>query len=233
MFGPIVQNGRYPCMDASLIIAAAKRRLLVLAENPPYAYRDAPQHLIEQHQERQKTFGGFSETDVAAAEQRLGLRLPTVFRAYLLELGKFRGELFRGSDVAGIDDFDQFRADALALMAETDSSLNLPADAIVFQFHQGYTFLFLHANGAFDGPVLQYIENEPAPAQAYDAFAEMLDSELSLAEKNHASFHARGGYYKTLHPGGTATDSFPALNSGDRPLDRVSKIAKRWWQIWR
>jgi hypothetical protein len=181
-------------MDATQIIAGAKQRLLVMAENRPYVFIDTPQNLIDRHKERQTTFVGFREPDIAATEQRLGVQFLAVFRTYLLEPGKSRGELFCGSDMAGNQGFYQFRVDALARMAETDASLSLPADAVVFWFHQGYTFLFLHANGGFDGPIFQYVETEPAPQQCYGAFAELLDSELSLAEQNHASFHARGRY---------------------------------------
>ena len=79
--------------------------------------------------------------------RRLGVRFPAVFREYLREMAKSPGDLFRGSHLAGITEFEQFRADALGLLAETDPALTLPPEAVVFLSHQGYTFLYLLAVG--------------------------------------------------------------------------------------
>jgi hypothetical protein len=206
-------------MDASLIIAGWKQRLTALAENPEYVFRDTPQHLIEQHHRGLTTFAGYSEEEVAAAEARLGVRLPAVFRTYLREIAKSPGDLFRGSHLAGISEFEQFRADALELLAETDPALTLPPEAVVFLSHQGYTFVYLLAVGGFDGPPMQWTETERQPRQVAATFADMVDAELQLMESNNRGFREKGGYYLTLHPGGGATQSHPALASGERPLD--------------
>lgn len=215
-------------MDAASIIAGWKERLVAMADNPPYVFRDTPQHLIEQHYRRLTTFVGYSEPEVAGAEGRLGVRFPEVFRAYLLAMGQSQGDLFRGSELAGIGDFERFRTDALALMAETDPGLSLPPDAVVFLFHQGYTFVYLWAVGGFDGPPLQYTETEREPREVAPTFADMVDAELRLMESNNRGFREMGGYYLTLHPGGGATQLHPALSSGERPLDQA-RSDKRWW----
>jgi hypothetical protein len=206
-------------MDAASIIAGWKRRLTTLADSPEYVYRDTPQHLIEQDYRRLTTFVGYPEAEVAAAEARLRVPFPAVFRQYLLEMAKSPGDLYRGSDLAGLAEFEQFRADALALLAETDPDLTLPPETVVFLFHQGYTFVYLLAAGGFDGPPMQWTETERAPRQVAAGFAEMVDAELQLMESNNRAFRERGGYYKTLNPEGGASMEFPALNSGERPLD--------------
>jgi hypothetical protein len=208
-------------MDAASIIAGWKQRLTALADSPEYVYRDTPQHLIEQDYRRLTTFVGYPEPEIAAAETRLGVRFPAVFREYLLEMGKSPGDLFRGSNLAGLADFEQFRADALALLAETDPALTLPPEAVVFLFHQGYTFVYLLAVGGFDGPPMQWTETEREPRQVARTFADMVDAELGLMESNNQAFRERGGYYKTLHPEGGGSMDFPALSSGERPLDQV------------
>src|SRR5437764_14528484 len=88
-------------MDAKLITAGWKERLLAMVDNPPYVFRDTPEHLIEQHRRRLTTFVGYSEEEVAGAEKCLGVRFPDVFRTYLLKMGRSPGELFRGSELAG------------------------------------------------------------------------------------------------------------------------------------
>jgi hypothetical protein len=206
-------------MDANSIIADWKRRLIAMAEDPPYVFHDTPQELIAAHHRRLTTFVGYSEEEVAGAEGQLGVRFPVVFRAYLREMGRSPGDLFRGSDLADIAGFDRLRDAALALMAETDPGLTLPPDAVVFLFHQGYAFLYLRAAGGFDSPVWQYAETESEPEEAAPSFADMVGAELRLMESNQATARERGGYYVTLYPDGGAAQSYPALNSGDRPLD--------------
>lgn len=218
-------------MDAAPVIAGWKRRLVLLAETPEYVFRDTPRHLIEQHYQRLTTFVGYSEPEVADAEARLGVQFPAVFREYLREMAKSPGELFRGSHVATITEFEEFRADALALLVETDPALSLPHKAVVFLSHQGYTFVYLLAVGGFDGPPMQWTETKREPQQVAATFADMVDAELRLVESNNLAFREQGGYYLTLHTEGGSSQSHPALASGERPLDQVPP-GKPWWWFW-
>ena len=218
-------------MDASQIIAGWKERLIGLADSPDYVFRDTPQHLIEQHYQHLTAFVGYPEAEVAATEARLGVRFPAVFRQYLLEMGKSPGELFVGSDLASLEKLEQFRSQALELLAETDPALTLPPEAVVFLFHQGYTFQYVLAVGGFDGPPMYWMETEREPHQVAPTFAEMVDAELQLMENNNRTSREQGGYYKTLHPGGGTSMHFPALSSGERPLDQVPP-KKPWWRFW-
>lgn len=207
-------------MEVASIIADWKQRLVAMAENPPYVFRKTPRHLIDEHYRRVTTFVGFSESEVAAAEARLAVHFPAVFRTYLLEMAKSPGDLFRGSRLASVENFEQFRIDALDLLSETDPTLSLPPEAVVFLSHQGYTFVYLVAAGGFDSPPMQWTETEREPRQVAASFAEMVDAELRLMESNNKKSREQGDYYLTLHPGGGATASHPALASGERPLEQ-------------
>src|SRR5262245_14796558 len=189
-------------MDAPSIIADWKRRLTALAENPPYVFRDTPSELIDQHRRKLTTFVGHLDAEVAEAEARLGVSFPSLFRAYLLQMAKSPGDLFCGSDLAGPADLELFRGRALELLGETDRTLTLPPQAVVFLSHQGYQFLYLLATGGFDGPVFQWVEAEGEPRQVASTFAEMVDAELELMESNNRKSREHGGYYLTLLPGG-------------------------------
>ena len=220
--------------DAGALVAEWKRRLVAMAESPPYAFRDTPQHLIDAHRRRVTTFAGFAETEVAAAEARLGVRFPAVFRAFLLEMVKSPGELWRGSDRARVADFERFRADALEMLDVIDPTPALPREAVVFMWHQGYTFLYLLGDGGFDGPVMQWMEDRPEPHPVAPTFAAMVDAELAMMERGSQDLRDQGGYWLTLRPDGGATESYPALTSGERPLERVpAPPVKPWWQFWR
>src|SRR6266699_3289464 len=100
-------------MDAVSIISDVQRRLTAMADDPPYRFVRTAENLAEAYQQRLKPFVGYSEPEVAQAEQKMGVRFPTVFRTYLLSMGKSSGDLFQGSSVAGIGDFEEFRTQAL------------------------------------------------------------------------------------------------------------------------
>jgi hypothetical protein len=205
-------------MDAQSIVTGWKERLVAMADNPPYVFRDTPHALIEQHYRRLTTFAGYSEGELVGAEERLGVRFPAVFRAYLLGMGKSPGDLFRGSEFAGIADFERFRGNALALVARREPNLALPHDAVVFLFHQGYTFVYLRAAGGFDGPTFQYIARERELREVAPTFAHMVDAELRLMENNNRRFREQGCYYMMLYPEGGAS----TWHGGrERPLDKV------------
>ena len=208
---------------ASAIVAEWKRRLTAMAEEPPYVFRDTPPQLVEAHRRRLTTFAGYSESEVAEAEARLGVRFPAVYRAFLREMAKSPGELFRGSDLAGVGDFERFREDALVMLSDLDPPPSLPREAVVFLWHQGYTFIFLLAGGGFDAPPMQWMEDHPEPRQVAPAFAAMVDAELGMMERGRAELRARGGYYLTLRPDGGSTETYPAPASGERPLDAAPR----------
>lgn len=206
-------------MDAVSLISEWKRRLIALADSPDHVFRDTPAELIEQHYQKLTTFVGFSEAEVAAVEGRLSIRFPSVFRCFLLEMGRSPGSLFCGSDLADITEFEQFRTDASAMLSDTDPACELPDNAVVFLFHQGYTCLSIDACGGIESPILQWTETEPEPVPVADAFAELIDAELRLKEEHNRRSREMGGCFLTLHAGGGQSIEYPSTGSGERPLD--------------
>jgi hypothetical protein len=217
-------------VDATALITDWKRRLVAMATNPPYVFSDTPQHLAHRHLRERTTFAGYPEAAVSEVERCLHVRFPTVFRTYLLTMAKAPGALFGGSDRVVIPEagpaqtgFEGLHAEATGLLRQTDPGLALPANAVVYLFHQGYTFLYLVAASAFDGPQMQWTEGEREPNEVAPTFAALVDAELRSQETSHREWHERGGYYLTLYETGGGKESFPALNSGDRPLHRAKR----------
>jgi hypothetical protein len=204
--------------EARRIFDDVRNRLTAMADDPPFRFVDTPGRDAEGYLQRMRTFLGYPEEEIARAEQRLGVIFPSVFRQFLLLMGRQRGELLVGSDVAGLEDFEEFRAEAIQLMAESGADVSLPANAVVFLFHQGYSFAFLIADGMFDSAVHQYAEGDHQASVVAPGFAPFLDAELNLAEQVHRQAHEQGGYYLTV-AGKSVTRTYPALNSGDRPLE--------------
>jgi hypothetical protein len=206
-------------VEGRAIFDEIRERLTAMADNPPFRFVDTSEKDAAAYRQRMKAFVGYSEQEVARSEQRLGVVFPTIFRTYLLVMGRDRGELLMGSDVAGTGDFEEFRARAIELMRESNAGESLPPDAIVFLFHQGYTFAYLIADEMLESPVYQYTEGDLRASVIAPGFAAFLDAELRLAEHVDQQAHDQGGYYLTVH-GESVTRTYPALNSGDRPLEK-------------
>ncbi|MEU4707292.1 SMI1/KNR4 family protein [Nocardia salmonicida] len=206
-------------VTAEAVVAEWKSRLVTLADNPEYVFVDTPQALIDDHRARLITFNGCHVEELDAVEARVGGRFPAVFRQYLLDMGEACGDLFRGSDRAGIRDFDRFREDAREIVDDVSGSWNLPADAAIVLTHQGYTFDYVRAIGGFDGPVMRWSDGKPhEDTQIAATFVGYVDAHLRLKERNHRSARERRGYL-TLHPGGGGQRVYPARSSGDHPPD--------------
>lgn len=206
--------------EAGAIIDGVRRRLAALAADRPYRFLGTARRDAEAYQSRKTAFLGWDAETVSAAERALRVDFPAVFRAYLLGLGRSGGDLFRGSDIAGPKDLARFRADAQALMHESGVRERLPANAVAFLFHQGYSFAFFVAQGGFDSPVFAFVEGSRGCRPSADGFAAYLDGEVRAAEEAHRSFHRQGGYYVSIRDG-MIKETFPARSKGDRPLDHA------------
>ncbi|NIQ00865.1 MAG: hypothetical protein GWM98_25325 [Nitrospinaceae bacterium] len=199
--------------DASGIIADWKRRLIAMADNPPYVFKNTPQKLIDQHYQHLTSFVGYSQLEVETAEKFLGLRLPTLFRTYLLEMGRSPGDLFCGSDLAkGPADLMSYKKYAQEKVAEADTNWTLPREAVVFLSHQGYQFDYILASDPFDGPVMTWSEIDPEPIEIAPTFEKYVDRILSGSENLDKSNRNSGGYYLTIHPDGGTSQSYPAAD---------------------
>ena len=217
-------------MDADALIEDVKRRLLALAEDPPFRFKQTSRTAAQWYMRRMTTFEGCPPAEIAAAEASLGVQFTDVFRAYLRHMGNARGHLFCGSDIARPSQFAEFRQFGQELMHETSQSLELPPDAVVFLTHQGYQFTFVQPHGGSDCPVLNYTETRSAPMQIAETFAAFLDAELRLMEENHRRSHETGGHYITVRGDGSTSLLFPALASGDRATSKPFKLGD-WWRL--
>ncbi|MEV0335518.1 hypothetical protein [Nocardia sp. NPDC050717] len=132
-----------------------------------------------------------------------------------------RAAICSGAATAGgARDFDQLREDAREIVDDAGGTWTLPPDAAVVLTHQGYTFDYVRAIGGFDQPVMRWSDSAPdLDAQCAPSFTHYVEAHLRLMERNNRTARERGGYYRTLYPGGGGRDVHPARNSGDRPLD--------------
>ena len=99
---------------------------------------------------------GCSPGEVAEIERKFPVKLPEVYRDWLLAMGRGAGDYLKGSD-AFYPEILVIREWADELLAEDGRPIVLPSDAFVFLMHQGYQFLYFRtAEGVPDPPVLYY-----------------------------------------------------------------------------
>lgn len=205
-------------MDAEALITAWQNRLVAMVDERPFRFVGTTRQEAERYLQKSKTFRGFSEEEVTAAESVLGGAFPQVFRTYLRRMGRYPGELFVGSDLAPLAQLGEFRETALELFRDSGVTSSLPTHAAVFLLHQGYSLAYVLADGGEDGPVYTYAEDEDAPRLGATTFRDFVDAKLAFSEEVHRNWRAEGGYYLRVEGGGS-TMHFPARASGERPLD--------------
>jgi cell wall assembly regulator SMI1 len=106
-----------------------------MAEDPPYRYVKTWSWNRKAHEAAKIAFSGYDEAQIQAIETELNVTLPNSYGAFLRSMGKKHGELFRGSNVARLDELVEYRSFAVELLRECGASWDLPNDAIVFLHH--------------------------------------------------------------------------------------------------
>lgn len=119
---------------------------------------------------------GLTEGEIAAVEADQGVKLPSIYLAFLAAMGRSAGSLFVGSDVffplvLGL------RRDAEELLEENGSPFELDGTDVVFLMHQGYQFMFMHGPDD-DPPVFLYKEGNDGPDLVASRFSSFLEGAI-------------------------------------------------------
>ena len=146
--------------------------------------------------------------------RRLGVRFPAVFREYLREMAKSPGDLFRGSHLAGITEFEQFRADATGVAGRDGPCTHPPARGsgvpVAPRVHVPVPARSWRVERAADA----VDRDRTAAVRSPPGFAGMVDAEVRLMESNNARFREQGGLLPHAPPRGRIYSV--ASGSGER-----------------
>jgi hypothetical protein len=193
-------------------------RLRHMAEQRPFRFVETKRALAEAYIAQQTQFIGYREDEIRILEDQLSVTFPHVFRAYLRMFGHARGTLFVGSD-AEPTSFTIYRTWATELVAESDAhSAFLTSDAVIFLFHQGYSFCYFHASEEDNPRIYSYTEGDADPKGGNGTFVDFLESELALKEKVHRDQLEAGGYFVQVAERSVRM-THPARAENIRPLD--------------
>ena len=170
-------------MDTDKLIQSWQARLVAIIDGEVVHYHATSKQAIARAYRRETRFEGYTEADIASYESMRGVRLTSVFRAYLLAMGKAQSRLFRGSDLAGPASFETFRQHASELLEGMGHPSHPPENAVIFLLHQGYQFEYQIADGSEDGPVMLWTEGEPSPTEYTSTFCECVEREIAGYEE--------------------------------------------------
>jgi hypothetical protein len=113
--------------------------------------------------------------EVNALEQRLGIKLPAAYKAFLLICGRDGGPELTGTDCS-IGNVPTLRKSAEELLQDCGSPFQLPENAVVFLMHQGYVFAYFVADGNTEDPaVFMYLEGDSGPVRKAESFSAWLE----------------------------------------------------------
>lgn len=127
---------------------------------------------------------GCTLEEVNELEKRLNINLPSIFREFLLHMGKriagmFEGEAFFYNSIMILT--EQFRP-KVERVDDDGSFIYLPLDALVFYAHDVTIYAFVYTQDELDDPPVYYIGdfNNFQPEKFHEHFSDYL---LMVAEQ--------------------------------------------------
>jgi hypothetical protein len=119
---------------------------------------------------------GCTSEEVDTVERREAVKLPTLYKEFLLKMGKGAGQFLKGTDIF-YEHLPRLRGWAEESLRESNSSFQLSKSFFVFGSHQGYEFMLLELRpNNEDPPVWIYSEGAKIPVQKWPGFSMYLQA---------------------------------------------------------
>lgn len=123
---------------------------------------------------------GCTEEEIIKLEDRVGFKLPGMYKEFLFAVGHESGRLFQGTAVHYMN-LIEIQEWAKELLEENNNPITLLNTSFVFSMHQGYEIRFFDVNMGENPPVFLWYEGMENPASAiklFDTFEECLLQEI-------------------------------------------------------
>lgn len=123
---------------------------------------------------------GCTEKEIFELEDRIGVKLPGMYKEFLLAAGRESGRLFQGT-VVHYTNLLEIQVGAKELLEENHNPMTLSDTSFVFSMHQGYEIRFFDVSMGENPPVFLWYEGIENPASAirlFDTFEEFLLQEI-------------------------------------------------------
>ncbi|OWR32304.1 SMI1/KNR4 family protein [Saccharibacillus sp. O23] len=123
---------------------------------------------------------GCTEEEILKLEDRIGLKLPGIYKEFLSAAGRESGRLFQGT-VVHYTNLLEIQTWAKELLEENQNPMTLSDTSFVFSMHQGYEIRFFDVDMGENPPVFLWYEGMEDPTSAiqlFDTFEEFLLQEI-------------------------------------------------------
>ncbi len=146
--------------------------------------RDFSQKLIENGLvDDEACIEACTDAEIAELEEKLNIKLPAVYRAYLAVMGRQAGDFWRGEEHS-YPDLLTLKEGAQEILVDSEVAYRLSPTDFVFWMSQGTQFAFFDTALGDDPPVYHYLEYKPAPTKRHDHLSQffeyMLDTQLEM-----------------------------------------------------
>lgn len=119
-----------------------------------------------------------SQEEFFVIQDKLVVRLPSIYQAFLLKMGRSTADFLRGEERC-YPQLLTLISDAQELLSESNTNFRLPPTAFVFWMSQGAQFAFFDTVEGDDPPVYHYREDDLEPIKRHDHFSQWLDYQLA------------------------------------------------------
>ncbi|MBL8196215.1 MAG: SMI1/KNR4 family protein [Blastocatellia bacterium] len=117
---------------------------------------------------------GCNINEINNLESILNIKLPTMYKSFLLVMGHRAGSFYVGTDMFYNSLFD-IQKWARELLVEDGSPFILPCDTFILSMHQGYQFTYFRTDEENDDPpVYYYMEGSGIPEKKWLKFSDYL-----------------------------------------------------------
>jgi hypothetical protein len=136
------------------------------------------------------TIEACTNAEIAELEQKLNIKFPAVYRAYLEVMGRQAGDFLRGEEHS-YPDLLTLKEGAQEILADSEITYRLSPTDFVFWMSQGTQFAFFDTSVGDDPLVFHYREYTAAPIKRHDHLSEfldyMLDTQLEISRQAYLS----------------------------------------------
>lgn len=121
---------------------------------------------------------GCSPEECSVTEDKLKVRLPSIYQAFLLKMGRSTADFLRGEERC-YPELLALTSDAQELLSDSNANFRLQPTSFVFWMSQGAQFSFFDTAEGDDPPVYHYREDDIEPINRHDHFSQWLDYQLA------------------------------------------------------
>ncbi len=195
---------------------SVKTRISKVMDNRSFFFKDTPKNVALAYLESRKNMTGIDDKTITKIEKEIGKNFPLEFKTYLNHFGRQCSDLFSCGQDIEVKNLVAYQFWAKELLKSDNAEDFLGTNTIVFEFHQGYSFMFFAQEDNENMKIGLYVEGDMRPKVVYGSFNELLLKEVERIEKINKESQNSDGHFLTIK-GSKISTEYPAKSSGIIP----------------